>query len=74
MSNRGAGIRMAKFIAALLMLVALPFLVAQDDCGYKADGQYHCGTHCGYKADGKFHCGTECGYKSDGNFHCEGDN
>jgi hypothetical protein len=45
-----------------------------DDCGYKADGNYHCGSDCGYKADGKFHCGENCGYKSDGNFHCDGDN
>ena len=44
-----------------------------DECGYKADGKYHCGTNCSYKADGKFHCGTNCGYKSDGKFHCEGD-
>jgi hypothetical protein len=44
-----------------------------DDCGYKADGQYHCGSNCGYKADGQFHCGTNCGYKSDGKFHCDGD-
>jgi hypothetical protein len=44
-----------------------------DDCGYKADGRYHCGSNCGYKADGQFHCGTNCGYKSDGKFHCDGD-
>jgi hypothetical protein len=26
---------------------------------------------CGYKSDGNYHCGDNCGYKSDGNYHCE---
>jgi hypothetical protein len=60
----------------LLSLVAITFwspATTADDCGYKADGNYHCGTNCGYKADGNFHCGTNCGYKADGKFHCDGD-
>lgn len=28
---------------------------------------------CGYKSDGNYHCGENCGYKSDGNYHCDGD-
>ena len=44
-----------------------------DNCGYKSDGKYHCGTNCGYKADGNYHCGTNCGWKSDGKFHCKGE-
>ena len=44
-----------------------------DECGYKSDGKYHCGTDCGYKSDGNYHCGADCGYKSDGNYHCSGD-
>ena len=27
-----------------------------SDCGYKSDGQYHCGDNCGYKSDGQYHC------------------
>jgi hypothetical protein len=65
-----------KFRVSLFFLVFValgaPTAIA-DDCGYKADGKYHCGTNCGYKADGKFHCGTNCGYKADGKFHCDGD-
>jgi hypothetical protein len=57
----------------VVLVVAWTPAAIADDCGYKADGQYHCGTNCGYKADGKFHCGTNCGYKSDGQFHCDGD-
>jgi hypothetical protein len=62
----------------LVVIVILPpalwaSAAVSDDCGYKADGKYHCGTDCGYKADGNFHCGTNCGYKSDGQFHCEGE-
>jgi len=44
-----------------------------DDCGYKSDGKYHCGSNCGYKSDGNYHCGYDCGYKSDGKYHCHGD-
>ena len=65
-----------KVLFSVLTLAALalwaPTSIA-DDCGIKADGQYHCGTNCGYKADGKFHCGTNCGIKADGQFHCDGD-
>jgi hypothetical protein len=68
-------IRKMLFLVFSLVAVAMwvPTTSADDNCGYKADGKYHCGTNCGYKADGKFHCGTNCGYKSDGKFHCEGD-
>ena len=60
------------FIISLLFLI-IGSVFAADNCGYKSDGKYHCGTNCGYKADGKYHCGTNCGYKSDGKFHCEGE-
>jgi hypothetical protein len=63
-------------IAIILMSLALhaPGAVsAQDTCGIKSDGNYHCGTNCGYKADGNYHCGHDCGIKSDGKFHCIGD-
>ena len=59
--------------AALIVWMTAPSNVFAEDCGYKADGKYHCGIDCGYKADGKYHCGTGCGYKADGNFHCSGD-
>lgn len=64
--------------AASIIMMALAILTptrvnADDDCGIKADGLYHCGSNCGIKADGKFHCGHDCGYKSDGKFHCIGD-
>lgn len=60
-------------VALLVPIIALGASAAiADDCGYKSDGNYHCGTNCGYKSDGNYHCGTNCGYKSDGNYHCEG--
>jgi hypothetical protein len=58
------------FVASLTLWA--PTTIA-DDCGYKSDGKYHCGTNCGYKSDGNYHCGTNCGIKSDGKYHCEGD-
>ena len=48
-------------------------LAHADECGYKSDGQYHCGSNCGYRSDGQYHCGDNCGYKSDGNYHCVGE-
>ena len=72
---------MRKYFKISLALLSLATLFASgagpalaDDCGYKGDGNYHCGTDCGYKGDGNYHCGTDCGYKGDGNYHCSGDN
>lgn len=65
------------FIFSLLIITTnaaiMPVCFSDDNCGYKSDGNYHCGTDCGYKSDGNYHCGTDCGYKSDGQFHCVGD-
>jgi hypothetical protein len=62
-------------IGAMSAVIFSPVRTARAaaDCGYKADGNYHCGTNCGYKADGEFHCGTNCGYRADDKFHCDGD-
>ncbi len=69
-------------LSLLLLLMVSKFLTHGDsptlfvsiahaqDCGYKSDGKYHCGSNCGYKSDGNYHCGSNCGYKSDGNYHC----
>ena len=54
-------------------MVPLVSVAHADECGYKSDGQYHCGSDCGYKSDGKYHCGSNCGYKSDGQYHCVGE-
>lgn len=43
-------------VATSLVLVLGFFEDAYASCGYKSDGQYHCGENCGYKSDGQYHC------------------
>ena len=54
---RRASLHRPLSLLALLPLLAFLSLGArlnsQDDCGYKSDGNYHCGTNCGYKSDGR---------------------
>ena len=46
-----------KFVLVMFFLLfVVGTAVASSDCGYKSDGQYHCGSNCGYKSDGKYHC------------------
>ena len=48
---------MKKFVLVMFFLLfVVGTAVASSDCGYKSDGQYHCGSNCGYKSDGKYHC------------------
>ena len=64
---------MKMYLFGIFLFLCFYSVGYSDDCGYKADGQYHCGTDCGPKADGNFHCGSDCGYRADGQFHCTGE-
>ena len=48
--------KLFKIVCGVLFLASLSIGSANASCGYKSDGNYHCGTNCGYKSDGNYHC------------------